>query len=1045
MIAKALKFRKITLMFMLIAMIAGIANFTGLQQRENPEITISVASVRTIYPGGAPDKVEQLVTKKLEDKINEMENLSKITSTSQESVSSIIVELVPGTNSKQAWDTLRQKVQEAEKDLPDDAKTPEINTNLAEISEQILHLVVNRPEEFEPLRKIADNWKEQLQTVSGVSTVEIVGLPDQAVKVKLDAAKLEGYMLHWGLISQALQNSRNRVPIGTLDQSNNRLYHQLTGEWESARDVAETVVFRSEQTGSSLKLKDVADVSLSTEKLEQKIFYNGKPALDIAIKAEKGVDIPSLQVRIDKKMETLKKQLPDNVQLVSAFNQKDNVNKLFSDLSRELMIGIIAVIIVCSLGLTVGTSILVSTAIPLSILIGMIPIGIFGVDLNQITIMALVIVLGILVDDAIVVNDNIERRIQLGDSPRDAAVKGPREVSISILTATIATASAFFPLFFLKGNIGDYIRPIPLVISCTLLVSMVMSLTVVPIIRQWGQERQLRRKRTAQASNANFPGLLGRQFERLSYLYENWLKKIMKRPLWTGLIALAIGSSSFGLLPLLGTQYFPTAEREELLVDIEVPTGSTFADTTDTTLAIGAWIGSQPGVKEVSAYAGRSAPKFYFSESEKYDNRIGQILAMVDLHQVNTKEAVSHWRKELSSMYPGVEITPRELENGPPVGAPVAIRISGPDLNELKSLSGQIRNMLGQIPGAVNLSDDMGEPMPTVKLNLDKDKANYYGVTDKDLSATVRLATDGIDITQMQLDNKLIDVALYSDAGLANAAANRSLDNLLVPSQDGKLYALKEFVSFQKSEMVQKIQHRDLMRNVTVRGYAEGALPTEIIRQLQPKLAELKLPDGYSIDIGGENEERDKSFTAIGQLSIVVMMLIYLIIAMQFYSLSTPILILSTVYLALGGALIGLFVTGSPIGFMALMGIVSLSGIVVRNGIVLIEFVEQAREGRGLTLEAAIVEAGKARLRPILLTAATAVSGLMPMAITGGSLWRPMAVSIISGLIYSTVLTLVVVPSLYKILASWKERRAAPRSNAGETRHIPHEQGDVTL
>ncbi|NEW04752.1 efflux RND transporter permease subunit [Paenibacillus sp. SYP-B3998] len=1027
MIAKALKYRKITLLFMLIAIIIGITNFIGLQQRENPEITATVASIRTLYPGASPDKVEQFVTKKLEDKINEMENILKITSTSQESVSSIVVELVPGTDTQQSWDTLRQKLQSAEGDLPDNAEKPVINTNITEISEQILHLVVERPEEFEGLRTLTENWKEQLRTVSGVSSVEIIGLPEQQIKVELDAAKLEKYKLHWGLISQALQNSRERIPIGTLDQNNKRLYHQLTGEWGSAEDVANTIIFRTETAGSSLKLKDVADVQLSTKKLEQKIFYNGKPAIDVAIKAQKGVDIPALQERIDEKMESLKPQLPSQVQLISAFNQKDNVHKLFSDLGKELLIGIIAVILVCSLGLSLSTSLLVSTAIPLSILIGLIPMKLFGVDLNQISIVALVIVLGILVDDAIVVNDNIERRLQLGDSPHAASLGGSREVGISILTATIATASAFFPLYFLKGNIGDFIRPIPLVITCTLIVSMVMSLTVVPIVRQWQQERLQKRSRNriVQEKSARYPGLLGRQFYRLSQFYEKQLRGIMKRPLLAGIIAMAIGTSSFGLLPLLGVQYFPPAEREQMLVDIELPTGSTFADTTDTTAAIGAWIQKQNGVKNVSAYAGRTSPKFYYTEVDKFDSRVGQVLAIVDQRKVTTSELVSNWRKGLTALYPGVQITPRELENGPPVGAPIAIRISGTDLNELRVVSNQVQQLLHDLPGAVDISDDIGKAIPTVKMALDKDKANYFGVTEKDLSATLRLATDGIHASDMQLANRLIDINLYSDVALGNGNGKQTVENLLIPSQNGHLYALKEFVSFHEAETMSKIQRYNQMRTITVRSYTDGALAADVMKLLQPKLNALKLPDGYSINIGGENEERDKSFAAIGQLSLVVLMLIYIIIAMQFYSLTTPILILSTVYLALGGALIGLYITGAPIGFMALMGVVSLSGMVVRNGIVMVEFVEQAREERGLNLNDAIVEAGKARLRPILLTAATAVSGLMPMAIAGGSLWRPMAVSIISGLIYSTVLTLVVVPSLYKILASWKMRRSA--------------------
>ncbi|AEI43102.1 efflux RND transporter permease subunit [Paenibacillus mucilaginosus] len=1038
MIGKALRYRKITMMFMLIATVVGAANFMGLQQRENPEITATVASVRTLYPGASPDKVEQLVTKKIEDKISEMDNILKLTSTSQESVSSIVVELVPGSDAEQSWDTLRQKVQAAEAELPDDAEAPVMNTNLTEISEQILHLVVGSTDQFEALRPLTENWKEQLQTVSGVSSVEVIGLPERQIRVELNAAKLENYRLHWGILSQALQNSRERVPIGTVDQANQRQYVQLTGEWSSPSEVAETVIYRSPAAGSSLKLKDVAEVTLAPKKLEQRIFYNGKPAIDLVIKAQKGVDIPDLQDRIDTKMEALKPQLPSDVELVSAFNQKQNVQHLFSDLGKELLIGIAAVIVVCSLGLTLGTSLLVSAAIPLSILIGLIPMKLFGVDLNQISIVALVIVLGILVDDAIVVNDNIERRLELGDAPAKASLLGSKEVGVSILTATVATASAFFPLYFLKGNIGDFIRPIPLVITSTLLVSMVMSLTVVPIVRQWEQERRRKQVSAADGQKRRSPGLLGRQFHRLSIIYENQLRRVMRKPLLTGLIALAVGTSSFALLPLLGVQYFPTAEREELLVDIELPAGSTFADTSDTAAAIGAWIGKQAGVKEVSVYAGRSAPKFYYTEMERYDSKTGQILAMIDQEQVRTKDLVSSWRKELSALYPDVQITPRELENGPPVGAPIAIRLSGTDLTVLQKLSAEVQGLIKDTPGAVDVSDDVGRATPTVQMVLDKDKANYFGLTEKDLSATVRLATEGIKVSDLQYGNELIDITLFSDQGLADPGANRDLHNLLIPSQNGGLYPLKDFVQLESSDMISKILRYNQMRTVTVRSYTDGVLPADLMKVLLPKLDALPLPDGYTISVGGENEERDQSFAAIGQLSIVVLMLIFIIIAIQFYSLTTPILILSTVYLALGGALIGLFLTGAPIGFMALMGVVSLSGMVVRNGIVLIEFVEQAREEQGLDLNEAIIAAGKARLRPILLTAATAVSGLMPMAIAGGSLWRPMAVSIISGLIYSTILTLVVVPSLYRILAGWKLRRA-------EQRHTQEVKGPHSL
>jgi multidrug efflux pump subunit AcrB len=1031
MISGLLKYRKITILFFVMAVFVGVFSFMSLNQRENPEIAVSVAVVQTIYPGASPEKVEQLVTKPLEEKINEMDNILSLTSTSAANVSIITVELKPGSNNKQSWDTLRQKVQAAEAELPVEAYKPEVNDNLAQIAAQIVHLVVDTPEQVESLRSISENWKNRLRSIEGVAGVEIIGMPEQEVRVTVDMAKLEAYQLHWGMIAQALTQSHDRTPIGMINQDQRSLYLNLSGEWKSAEDIAETVVFRSPLTGGSVKLKDVADVRLASEKLEQRVHVNGKPAVDISINAESGVDVPSLQERIDERIDALVKDLPEYVKLESMFSQRDSVEKLFSELGHELLIGMLAVIVITSLGLTLGTSLIVALAIPISIAIGFIPVGAFGIDLNQITIMSLVIVLGILVDDAIVVNDNIERRQQLGDSPEIAALEGSRDVAISITTATVATAAAFFPLFFLKGNIGDFIRPIPIIISLTLFASMAMSLTIIPIFRRWIGERRLKLAKSIQSSSEH-PGFLGHALHRLSEFYESQIHRFLRKPMLTGLTALIVGTSSFGLLPFLGVQYFPNAERAEFIVDVKLPVGSTFAATDDTMQSIAAWVAKQEGVLSVSAYAGRTAPKFYYTEIASSGARLGQLFVTIDTDQLHTSELVKPWRQQLQSMYPELDILPRELEQGPPVGAPIAVRISGPDLNELRRISGDIKDMLGDIPGAVNISDDIGEDMETVDLVLDRDKANRFGVTEKDLSSTLRLATEGIAVSQLQWDEQLLDVKLYSAE--EGATMNKALAGLTIPSQTGALYSLEEFVHLEPNQMIQSIHHRNMNRTVTVRSYTEDRLPDEILSELQLKMASLVKPAEYSIEFGGENAERNDAFLAIGKLSIIVLLLIYIIIAMQFYSLSIPILVLSTVYLAFAGALIGLFVTGAPIGFMALMGAVSLSGIVVRNGIVLVEFIEQARE-RGLGLHEAIAQAGRARLRPILLTTATAVFGLSPMAIMGGNLWRPMAVTIIFGLIYSTILTLVVVPSLYVKLAEWRESRATPSLNTG------HHQG----
>lgn len=1043
MIDKILKYRKVTLLFFVMAVFLGIFNIATMKQRENPEIDLTVAVVKTIYPGASPEKVEQLVTRPLEDKIKEMSDISVISSTSSANVSVIQVEVKADTDIQRAWDTLRQKVQSAVSELPQDAYQPEVNDDLGKIAEQILHFVVETPEELEPLRLTMESWKEQLGTIQGVSNVEIVGLQEQEVAVTLDTDKLNTFRLPWGIVAQALQNKQNRVPLGMVDKGTKQYFVNMSGEWTSAEDIANTEIFGL-PGGRTLRIGDVADVQLQPKKREVSILHNGKPALDLVINAEKGADIPELQERIDRKVAELKLKLPENVKLQSLFTQKESLDHLFKELTKELLIGILAVIVVCSLGLTFGTALIVALAIPISITVGFIPVEFMGIDLNQITIVAIVIVLGILVDDAIVVNDNIQRRLELGDNPWTASLEGSRDVAISILTATVATAAAFLPLFFLQGNIGSFIRPLPVVITFTLAASMAMSLTIIPIFRTWVAERKLQRrslpvKHAASASQGQgsekkeqpAPGLLGKPIQQLSEMYGKQIHRFLRKPLLTGMAALLVGTSAFGLLPFLGVQYFPPAEKEEMLIDFKLPKGRLFSETEYTMFKAAAWVEQQPGVRFVSSYAGRSTPKFYYSEADLNGTHVGQLFVKIDPKVIQTTEVVSKWREELKALFPpDVEITPRELEQGPPVGAPIALRISGTELPQLRQISADLQKMLDEIPGTVSVSDDVGVDMNTFEVEPDPAKLSLYGVNEKDLSMTLRIATEGLAVAEMQKGKDIIDVTLYADKKSHDPVG--TIKDMYVPALQGGTAAIRELGEIKESRMIQSIHHRNLTRTITVRSYTQDRLPDEIVKEIQVKLQQYPLPAGYSVEFGGENEERNDAFASIGKLSIIVLLLIYMIMVMQFYSLSIPLLILSTVYLAAGGAIIGLFLTGSPIGFMALMGLVSLAGIVVRNGIILIEFIEQARE-RGLALYDAVAEAGKSRLRPILLTTATAIGGLLPMTIMGGNLWRPMGITIISGLIYSTLLTLIVVPSLFVILAQWRDQRAA---KAGKSEHL---------
>ncbi|MFH5185646.1 efflux RND transporter permease subunit [Paenibacillus sp. TAB 01] len=358
-------------------------------------------------------------------------------------------------------------------------------------------------------------------------------------------------------------------------------------------------------------------------------------------------------------------------------------------------------------------------------------------------------------------------------------------------------------------------------------------------------------------------------------------------------------------------------------------------------------------------------------------------------------------------------------------------------MTQLRQVSSDIQNVLSGIPGAISVTDDVGTEMKTYEVKPDPAKLNLFNVNEKDLSQTLRIATEGLEVTTLQKGEDSLDVTLYAKEQTADPVER--MNKMNVPKQSGGTVSVRELGTITPGMMIKSIHHLNQTRTITIRSFAQDRLPDEIVKDLKAQLAQYSLPSGFTIEYGGENEERNDAFVSIGKLSIIVVLLIYIIMVMQFYSLSIPLLILSTVYLAAGGAVIGLFLTGSPIGFMALMGLVSLAGIVVRNGIILIEFIEQARE-KGLPLYEAVTEAGKARLRPILLTMATAIGGLLPMTVMGGNLWRPMGITIISGLIYSTLLTLIVVPCLFVILAKWRDARALKKGghvnrHAADTAH----------
>jgi len=1022
--------RKITLLFFVMLILFGVTQLSQMPKQLMPDIVVKTALVTTTYAGATPELMEQTVTEVLEQKIKEVTNLKTISSTSGNGISTITVQAEDDANAKDTWNELRRKVEDAQAELPSDADTPVVNDNLTSTFVQSFAIYGKTKEDIYALSDLMNTWRDQLRSVPGITSVEIQGIPDQQVRIDLDMAKLQQYNISWETVRQAIQSENNRVPTGNLTYENRsyQLTVDKTTDYNALKDI---VVFQTE-AGIPVYLKDVADVQLLKATESYLSYYNGVPSISLDISSQTGSDVPTMNERLTEKMNSLKKTLPANVKIVSLFAQNDEVERIFGGLIKEMLIAIAAVILICTLGMNLLTAGFVALAIPVSIALGLIFLPGLGITLNQITIVGLIIVLGILVDDAVVVNDNIERRLStLGENPTDASIKGTKEVAISIITATLATISAFLPLMVLQGDMGAFIRPIPTVISLCMLASMIMSLTIIPIFRQWYEERQIERGKRHIDKPA---GLLGRQIQAVSNGYAHRLMpKVLKRPLLIALIGLVVSTFAYGLAAFTPVELFPTSEDPQITINVNLPSGTSLQETDRVVQGMAAWLKKQPEVENMAYASGGAAPQLFTNLSGLggSSTNAGQIL-VTGKHGMNISQTTDQWADTLKKDYPGIQTSVSGTDLGVSVGKPVSIRILGDDLEEIRSLTDQIKQIIGNTPGTYGITDTMGIDNYALDFVVNKQAMDRYKVTYSNLTQTLLMMGSGMSVGDFDNGEDLVDMKVYMK-GYSSASPSSLLQQVNVTNSAGVQIPLSQIVSMKPNFSIQQIDRYDLQRVNTIEADVNGRTATEVMQEIQPKLQQMNFPEGYTWEIGGETSNQADTFGDLGKLFIVAVFLIFILIVIQFYSLSIPIIIMTTVYLAAAGGILGLFLTRTPIGFMSVMGIIALAGIVVRNGIVLIEFIEDARH-EGMELKEAIIQAASARFRPILLTSLTAIVGMIPIATVGELLFRPLGVVIIFGLIFSTILTLFVVPSLYMVVARSKDKRQARKMERKQRR-----------
>lgn len=1014
MIRWSVNHRSIVMLICFFVFITGVFIYGDMERQENPNVVAPVAMVTCIYPGASPEDIEKLIVKPLETKINEISEIKKLESFCMDSVGVIKVTLKDLSDSKidNIWNDLKDDVDEVKKDLPEQAWEPEVETDFTE-TYGLLVTLTGKQRSYEDLKEVAEELKDRLEEDPGVKAVDIDGEIDEEIHINLDMAKLEQYKIAPNNIAKLIKAHNVNIPGGNLEIGHMKVPVQTSGEYENIEQLKDTVIGISE-SGNLIYLKDVAEVIKIEEKKEIFNILNNEKALVIGVKYVEGKNMVKIGKRLNAIIDDFKKELYEGMQLTIFTDQADYVNSAIKLFESNLISAIVLVVFVVLLAMGSRSALVVSSSIPLIIMSVFVYMKLSSIQLHQVSIASLIISLSLLVANGIVANDSMYLYMEKGFDRETACIKGANEVKIAILTSTLTSIASFLPLAMMQGTAGKFVKTLPILVSVALFSSYIASITMVPAmgytflkVKGEGKKKNILKKKLGQFVN----------IDKISKLilekYKRSLGIGLKRPKFIILIALVALVVSLAIVPSLGVQLFPPVERDQYVIDVAVKEGSTAARTEEIVNKIGELLLEDKSVDSFLTKVGDGPLKYYvtFVANKKASNK-AQII-------VNGKQNdIQHVQEMLDSQVPGARINVRKLENAMPVDFPIEVRISGENIKELKRMANDVKDIVEGVAGGKNVQDTFGYDSYKLKIDVNEEKANLVGLSNYDIATTVRMAINGYDVTKLKQDNiDDDDLSVIMKIPEENKHNKEVLEELFFTSSiTGKNVAINQIATINNEFALNKIIRRNTKRTIAVGLFVKEGYNTEAVQKdIGKALNDYKIPKGYTMEIGGASEERNDAFTSMKIPSVIAVAIIYLILVMQFGDLREPLIIMGTIPLSFIGIIWGLKLTGYPVGFMALLGAISLMGVVVNNGIVLLDYIKLLKEEYE-TLTEAIVEACATRIRPIVIGMITTVISLIPLGLSGGLLWAPMAVSIIFGMLVSSLLTLYIIPSAYLII-----------------------------
>ncbi len=978
----------------------GIMNYFTISQREDPEFKISVALVITIWPGAGAEKVERLVTSKLEEKFAELSVVERLTSTTREMLSVIMVKVDYEADVDIAWQKLRNKIAEANPDLPSGIIGPDVMDDFGDVTAMIVSMSSESADPAE-LKFWAKELKTETRKVDSVGKVELIGEQQEAVYIEGPLESFTRYSFSPLVASKILDYQNVNMPAGYVrsDVRNYRL--EVTGSFKLTEQIENAILDVSRKSGLPMKVKDVFSVRRTfKEPPLDFMMTDGLQSVGLDVRMKKGENLVEMGTAVRKVVEEFRERLPNNINLKLVHDQPHQVDRFIGAFMNNLFEGLLIVIFVMFLAMGIRAAGLIALSLPISIILTFALMPVMGVDLETVSIAAFIIALGMLVDNAIIVADNIDVHMRSNPNRVQACIEGAQELAIPALTGTLATVFAFVPLLLLGEESGDYIRAMPIVVSVSLLASLVLALTVVPIAAV------MLLKPNQSSDTKEVPKESG--FTRGYRAMMQWCLDHRKS---VSLITLIVFCASLMLIPIVGFSFFPEAERDQFLIDVWLPEGSSLEHTTKIVREVEGLLKEEKQIDNWVTYVGKGGPRFYMTIKPEFNATNYAQFVVTTQDPLITRAMVRRLNVEAIKRISGARVLVSNLWMGVPIEAPIAIRVVGPDLYEMKKISLQIQDILRSISGTTHVRDNVGELIPSLKVNVDSEAAAMAGITNTEVALSLLTAYEGLPITSMREGED--EVPVYMRLQAEDRNIGNTLEGLEVPSQaTGDKVPLSAFSSIETIWGPGVIKRHNDRRSIMALANVRGRLASDVMKDLKPHLAGLALPKGYAIEIDGEEKERKKNFSRLSMIFALIIALILLMLVIQFNSFKKSLVILASIPLAIIGAVVGLLVSQSSFGFMPFLGVISLAGIVIKNAVVWVEFVERAT-GRGERLRAAIIEAGVKRLRPIMLTAGTTIGGLIPLALFGGVLWRGMASAMIFGLALATVLTLVLIPVLF--------------------------------